>query len=514
MPRSLAALPVEIIITITGYLPNRSIKTLRLACRTLCNTVCLRLDRVFLSPNPLNIAVFRAIADSETFRHGIKEIIWDDARFLKVPYGEFHIADPRDDLRIDTKSGCLQWFVDACKENRDDLQMRKFAHLDTGKTPKQIVVAEEQAATELPLWICWQYYQNLLQQQEDVIVFNKDAQALEYGLRRFPVLKRVTLTPAAHGWIFTPLYETPMIRAFPRGFNYPIPRGWPSVSSRGTYRPRAQPWEDEATRKDYRGFGLITRALAAYTEHQVSELIIDAHALDTGLNCRVFEEPNPEYNDFVTILRRPGFTRLDLSLSVRGQEWTGWPCFRNSYLRRALAEAHDLEHIALSTDVEEDPASDTTVPETGGGRAQLVPLRTVLPTEKWHSLRHFSLSNFLVDKNDIIAILSSLPPTLRFVHLGFLYFVDHGGSYRELLEDMRDQLDWRSRDPTIRPVVSVAKPTMYIQTGHAIWLDGEVSQFLYADGPNPFYNGGDVVGEVGVVRDAFMDGGEWRNPGY
>lgn len=514
MARSLAALPTEIIAIIAGYLPNSGIKTLRRTCRTLCNTVRLRLDRVFLSANPLNIAVFRAIADSETFRHGIKEIIWDDARFLKVPYEEFHIADSREDLRIDKESGCLQWFVDACKENREDLQMRKFAHLDRGKMPKQIVVAEEQAATELPLWISWQYYQNLLQQQEEVIIFNKDAQALEYGLRRFPALKRVTVTPAAHGWIFTPLYETPMIRAFPRGFNYPIPRGWPSVSSSGTYRPRAQLWEDEATKKDYRGFGIITRALASYTEHRVSELIIDAHALDTGLNCRVFEEPNPEYDDLVTILRRPGFTRLDLSLSVRGQEWTGWPCFRNSYLRRALAEAHDLKHIALSTDVEEDPASDTTVPEAGGGRAQLVSLRTILPTEKWHSLRHFSLSNFLVDKNDIIAILSSLPPTLRFVHIGFLYFVDHGGSYRELLEDMRDQLDWRSRDPTIRPVVSVAKPTMYIQIGHAIWLDGEVSQFLYGDGPNPFYNGGDAVGEVGVVKDAFMDGIEWSNRGY
>jgi hypothetical protein len=67
MARSLAHLPAEIIIIIASCLPNSGIKTLRLTCKTLCNTVRLRLDRAFLSANPLNITVFRAIADSETF---------------------------------------------------------------------------------------------------------------------------------------------------------------------------------------------------------------------------------------------------------------------------------------------------------------------------------------------------------------------------------------------------------------------------------------------------------------
>jgi hypothetical protein len=34
-----------------------------------------------------------------------------------------------------------------------------------------------------------------------------------------PALKRVTITPSAHGHLFTPLYPTPIIRAFPKGFN-------------------------------------------------------------------------------------------------------------------------------------------------------------------------------------------------------------------------------------------------------------------------------------------------------
>ncbi|KAL3479630.1 hypothetical protein BJX99DRAFT_255356 [Aspergillus californicus] len=510
--QNFTSLPVEVIALIAGYLPNIGIKSLRLTCRTLCNTVRLRLDRAFLSANPLNIAVFRAIADSETFRHGIKEIIWDDARFIKTPDGEFHPADEREDLWIEEESGCPYWFLDTCEENMEDFQMRSRSHLKRGHID-QLTRAQEQAAADLPSKISWQYYQNLLQRQEDTILSNKDAQALEYGLHRFPALRRVTITPAAHGWIFTPLYETPMIRAFPKGFNYPIPRGWPCFPVTSTYKPWAQPWDDEAVKQVYRGFGIVTRALAQYPQHQVSELIIDAHTLETGLNCCVFEEPNPEYDDFAAMLRRPGFARLDLSLHVRGQEGQGWPCFRNGYLRRALADAHSLEHISLSSDVEEDPAGDTTVPGSGGGRDQLVPLYTIFPVDTCKSLRHFSLSGFLTDKDDIISFLSMLPLTLRSVHLGILYFVDHGGSYRELLQDMRDKLDWRMREPASRPIVSISKPTFYSWIGHSVWLDDEVRQFLYGDGENPFLARNHAVGDKGVIRDAFIPGVEWANDG-
>jgi hypothetical protein len=66
-------------------------------------------------------------------------------------------------------------------------------------------------------------------QQESVLLTHADIDALKYGITRFPALKRITITPATHGFLYTPLYETPMIRAFPYGFNYPIPRAWPTV---------------------------------------------------------------------------------------------------------------------------------------------------------------------------------------------------------------------------------------------------------------------------------------------
>jgi hypothetical protein len=76
---------------------------------------------------------------------------------------------------------------------------------------------------QLPLNVSYAYYQGLLMQQESVLSTQADIEALKYGITRFPALKRITITPAAHGTLYTPLYETPMIRAFPCGFNYLIP---------------------------------------------------------------------------------------------------------------------------------------------------------------------------------------------------------------------------------------------------------------------------------------------------
>lgn len=92
-------------------------------------------------------------------------------------------------------------------------------------------------------------------------------------MKQFPALKRVTITPAAHGHLFAPLYPTPMIRAFPKGFNYPIPRGWPVMPGPKT-PPYAYPWHDidEMHKEKYRAFHIVTRVLTK-ENHNVSELI-------------------------------------------------------------------------------------------------------------------------------------------------------------------------------------------------------------------------------------------------
>lgn len=82
---SLPSLPPELWGYITSYLSNNDIKSLRLTCSQFNNAVFFRLDRVFLSANPLNVEVFRNIASHEKLRHQVTEIIWDEACLIRGP---------------------------------------------------------------------------------------------------------------------------------------------------------------------------------------------------------------------------------------------------------------------------------------------------------------------------------------------------------------------------------------------------------------------------------------------
>lgn len=111
-------LPADLIDLVSFYLPNRDIKSLRLTCRQLGTTIRIRTHRVFICPNPMNLRVFRAIADDHTFRKGVTEIIWDDARLIKCPETDdvWPSADSPDrlDMIADPENRCLAWVVQEC----------------------------------------------------------------------------------------------------------------------------------------------------------------------------------------------------------------------------------------------------------------------------------------------------------------------------------------------------------------------------------------------------------------
>jgi hypothetical protein len=88
-----------------------------------------------------------------------------------------------------------------------------------------------------------------VQQQRDVLDSKAYIIALEKHIGSFLALQRIVITPAAHGWIYNPLYETPMIREFPRGFNHYIPRTWPLPDNTV---PECNEWDEDGS--DWQGF--------------------------------------------------------------------------------------------------------------------------------------------------------------------------------------------------------------------------------------------------------------------
>ena len=363
------------------------------------------IDRVFISANSLNLQVFRAIADSETFRHNVTEIIWDDARLPEEPEDDIersrfeYIGDVD---RPVTDNGCPLWF----QARRQDSIHPGFRFRGSNKFLIH---------NNLSVEASWDYYYALLQDQIRILATAADIEAFKHGIRQFPNLKRVTVTPSTHGNIGQPMYHTPMIRAFPPRFDYPLPREWPYAredhvlgayawirdESDSPIETEEFDWMYQVDPEDYRnkwrGVRTVLRILAEHSwEHNVTELIIGGAEIATGLNCRLFDQPCREYDDFVIMLQRPGFRRLDLDLFTGVNEYQNWKSFRSGLLFKALSEAKDLRHITVHTTTDIVNGKMVHFPPWGGPRFFTFPLQTVFPIKCWPKLEHFGMSNMLV----------------------------------------------------------------------------------------------------------------------
>lgn len=481
--------PWEVVEHIVSFLDNRSIKMLRLTCR-LFGRVKLRIKRVFISPYSIDMQTFYAIAASDVYRPDIVEVVYDDA-FVGYPLEDgdnIYEMPESDSMYVSTQPIWIQQETD---ENAREIS-RRFG--SSGALPKHIRKAQR-AGDKISVEKAIQFWLTLEKEQMQNILIGADAEAFRYALRNLPALRTITVTPATHGFPFLPLYETPLIRSIPYGMNYPLPRGWPTRCGGQPVRA-TEAWEED--KAIWRGFNMVTKILTEEKQHHnVSEFLIDAHYLHTGLSCRIFEQKCEEYDNFRTVLQQPDFKKLQLSLLVAGHEKINmrWPAFRTNLLRDAIAEASQLEYFSMETDWDMDRI------------VQPPTLATFLPIEGWAGLKHFRLWNFPLRSADLISTLSQLTG-LQSLELGFLDLYEQD-NYHDLLNKMRDTL--RLHERPVRPRVKLGVPipelthtrTNYLR-GRAIWLDKELEAFLYRGGENLFHVGKDTLTRVmGIVKDAF-----------
>ncbi|KLO81397.1 Uncharacterized protein LW93_8106 [Fusarium fujikuroi] len=510
---ALQAQPNELLGSLCGLLCNRDIKSLRLTCRTLGDKSYLRFDRVFISANPRNVEVLLAVANHDVFRHRVREIIWDDTLLRKIPitdgYGPCGYSgdenDSDDCAANKNKEQISRDFVKFCKRS---ISLTKGRLEEKNKYEADNEV-QRQMNNLMPSRESLAYYTGLLYQQGNVLSSSADEQAFLYAIQRFPQLTGVTITPAAHGFLFMPLYNTPMIREFPSGFVYPIPRTWPSEESLGYGSPEDCPegWENDDERKQWRGFCIVLKALGDCADQlQISELVVDNHKLPTGVDYTLFDKPNEEYDSLCKIVARPGFRRLVLSLTTGYREnFDGsedWSIYTNGRISSLLAKATDLEEVVFQTNY--DWGSWFCDMEDS------VSLFDIFPVDIFSAgkLRHFGLSGIQVLQDDLISFLGKLPSTLRSVNLSFLSLVEGHGNHATMLADIRDKLGWRHRPASQRIKVSISMLLNIFDHGRYVCLDREVQEYIYGDGPPPFVAQEGMIEAhftwgTGIVYDAF-----------
>ncbi|KAI0144776.1 hypothetical protein BJ166DRAFT_596858 [Pestalotiopsis sp. NC0098] len=447
---SITALPLELCGMVESYLPNRDIKNLRLVSRDFLNRFRLRLDRVFLSANTLNIEVFRSIAGHETFCHRVVEIIWDDAR-LQIPGDPMSLWMNSPNyiaLREEWLNHAPDWYDIICGYNCSEMYHRGGCH---DRAPLQAdKLREQQALAELNNDESWKYYHRLLQQQKEAIRSEADVQALAYGLERFPALRRVTMTNDAHGFLLAPKYETPMIRSFPYGFNYPILQGWPARGKPSLSEPEER--ENAVRRLDEPHEALKQESIRRRRLRSALLQATDLEHFDIRFQVDECKE--------VSSLRAKHLLSLRYMLP-----YDRWPKLQHFGLEMAVV-AHD-ELVSIFQEL----------PQT---------LRSI-------RLSHLRFASEYEDEAfETLDHLTQRP------------------AWGLLLRRIREDLDWRTRPVNRQPHISVHVPFLIshdIPTSRYVCLDEEANDFVYGDGANPFDDFETEVGknrrvQPGVFRDA------------
>ncbi|KAF5602482.1 hypothetical protein FPCIR_1823 [Fusarium pseudocircinatum] len=267
-------LPLELLNQVIYTVPNVDIKNLRLTCSYLGNISFPRFNRAFISANPRDIEVFTLIANHDVFRFKVTEIIYDDSRFDHTWSKRFiksndNTGDHRRAL------WCFKRFYNSIVRVIDTKEEEYQSKLHVKKAFK----------TRCTLAESFEIYEKLKSQQDEVLAAGRDAEALRYGLLRFPNLRRVTLSPAVHGILGRPLYSTPTIRSFPEGLIYPLHRGWPETNIVEEHPLRS--W-DESSRREWHGLCVVTKQVAQHILKNpmfgLSEFVLESRQLWTGIN--------------------------------------------------------------------------------------------------------------------------------------------------------------------------------------------------------------------------------------
>ncbi|KAL6710060.1 hypothetical protein ACN47E_009851 [Coniothyrium glycines] len=507
--KSLADLPAEILAIISNHISKLDIKKLRLTSKHLAANVDLRVDRVYISPNQINLERLQWILDRPKYRTQVEEIVWDDAQLEEYcSLQEFALAIHNDEeMMFAIFERRQDHFVDHLEyASQHDQSLDREDYFDTDghltHAAKEILMQQDdffarnmllRNAALMSIEESYTLYQRLYAEEQDLIRGGMDVVAFRHTLAELPALKRITLTSQVwQPWGLPSRYDSPFQRSLPSGFRKPSVWPWlsqrphPRPSSTGgamyseppylSYRDKSLVSEaSDPDSHDFRGYGIVLSSMATIPKPIIQEFVIDAGRTDAGIDPSFHVKSKHDRDHIIHVLQRHPLQRLHLSFHHAGSR----------FATDSLAGLHQLKHLDLNMNmISRQTQCDTT-------HARFFSIASNLPPSLISRLETLALRNAIVAQRDLLHLLLEMR---KAQHITADNVVLAAGSPETLPEPSWASLFRALRFAqnhdftTSRPRFTWLQPmynNAFVNVRHRC-IDDEISAFLYSGGENPF----------------------------
>ncbi|USP76110.1 hypothetical protein yc1106_03384 [Curvularia clavata] len=501
--KTILDLPAELLDIVCAYISKLDIKRLRLASKQLANSVYLRIDRVYVSPNRANLDYLYQIMSHPSYKCRVREIVWDDTRLEEYPT----LSSFREAIRVDereTKRAIENRLEEAIwiygEENpeyhaleHDDLfdsSMRLTAAakeilLRYGDQFAREVLARN--AAMMGIEESYSLYQDLYREEQVIMQQQSDVQALQQALVGFPNLKRVTFSTEVWRSTSFPLrYNTPFHKSLPVGFRKPSVRhvSYAHIPLEHVQdRDVKTPFQNNRSLTGSQGYSALVSAITDMQMPKIEEFVAeteDEAALEPAPimnDNHNFPFTSKNVDDTVKMFQRTPLKKLKFFVT---SEMDARPVFtpdNTTINKNFLSHLPHLQHLDLSL------SYNKKAPASG------MPLRLIpIPETLKEQLKTLTLHHILAECEDIVGLLVSMPK-LRHVTLHRLYQWMGHPSWHAHFERLKEH--YSSAECTSRPNFTICQLLQSDVTCFQI-VDQEIDEFLFGDGKeNPFLKDGD-----------------------
>ena len=494
--KTILDLPAEILEIVCEYISKLDIKRLRLANKRLADSVYLRIDRVYISPNRANLDYLHIILAHPRYKGRVHEIVFDGTRLEEYPtlesFRKAILLDERDTRRaIDSRlDEALDIYGDDSPECQllDEEGMYKDEDRYLTDNVKKILLRYEddftrdvlaRNATMMSTENSYAVYRALYDEEQEIVRQQLDADALHQALAGFPKLKRITLTSEAWWpWNVRPRYFTPFHRSLPPGFRkpivYPDHHNRPATQGVPNVHRSSEPDQSKC-----RAYAIILSALLSMPVPSIEEFIVDSENSQTGMPLHVFDPTSAFFKDTRFTLQRTPLKRLRLSFVY---------CFcpkktnledipnGNMAVHVLLSELNNLEHLDLNMRDRSISHSDPL----------LIPDLT-LAQLKTLTLRHCEMR--ADDLYDLLIMLKNVQ------HVTLFHMTHEGGEavhWGQLFQRLKEY--YANTMQGTNPHYTIVEPYEFDEAedlfgtteSFSHLIDDDVDAFLYEDAEYPF----------------------------